>query len=125
MIVRYTDLSANERTYLAWLRTSLALIAFGFVLERFDLFLRTFAKTFGEGKFQSLSPVGRDAGILLVTLGLLVMILSTWRFTMTTRQIQSEKNESYSIRGVLLLGSVFFLLSLFILLYVTRVLTWS
>ena len=39
MIPRYTDLSAKERTYLAWLRTSLGLVAFGFVLERFDLFL--------------------------------------------------------------------------------------
>ena len=32
---------ANERTFLAWLRTSVALIGLGFVVSRFGLFLRT------------------------------------------------------------------------------------
>ena len=31
---------ANERTFLAWLRTSIALIGFGFAIARFGLFLR-------------------------------------------------------------------------------------
>ena len=29
---------ANERTFLAWVRTSIAIIAFGFVIEKFSLF---------------------------------------------------------------------------------------
>ena len=40
MITRYSDHAANERTFLAWVRTAIALMAFGFVIERFDLFLR-------------------------------------------------------------------------------------
>ena len=40
MIKNYTDHSANERTFLAWVRTAIALMAFGFLLERFDLFLQ-------------------------------------------------------------------------------------
>lgn len=32
---------ANQRTFLAWLRTSVALIGLGFVVSRFGLFLRT------------------------------------------------------------------------------------
>jgi len=123
MINRYNDHAANERTYLAWLRTSLALVAFGFVLERFDLFLRTFAKSFSGAQIPPLPPVGREAGIVLVALGLLTMALSTWRFTKTARMIQSEKSESYSIRSVLIMGCIFILLSLFILLYITRVLS--
>jgi len=31
---------ANERTFLAWIRTSIAIMAFGFVVEKFGLFLR-------------------------------------------------------------------------------------
>lgn len=31
---------ANERTFLAWSRTSLGLLGFGFVMERFDIFIR-------------------------------------------------------------------------------------
>ena len=40
MIKRYSDHAANERTFLAWVRTAIAVMAFGFVIERFDLFLK-------------------------------------------------------------------------------------
>ncbi|MEJ2362577.1 MAG: DUF202 domain-containing protein [Gammaproteobacteria bacterium] len=40
MIDNFRDHAANERTYLAWIRTAIALMAFGFVIEKFDLFLR-------------------------------------------------------------------------------------
>lgn len=35
-----TDALANERTFLAYLRTALSFIAFGFVIARFSLFAR-------------------------------------------------------------------------------------
>src|SRR5580698_5509232 len=38
--LRATDTLANERTYLAYVRTALAFIAFGFVIARFSLFAR-------------------------------------------------------------------------------------
>ena len=41
MIRGYSDHAANERTFLAWLRTSIAVIAFGFVIEKFNLFALT------------------------------------------------------------------------------------
>ena len=34
---------AAERTFLAWIRTGLALMSFGFVVSRFELFLRGIA----------------------------------------------------------------------------------
>ena len=40
MIKHFSDHAANERTYLAYLRTGLAFMGFGFVIERFDLFVR-------------------------------------------------------------------------------------
>ena len=40
MIERYGDHAANERTFLAWVRTAIAIMAFGFLVEKFDLFLR-------------------------------------------------------------------------------------
>ena len=39
MIQGYSDHAANERIFLAWVRTGIAVIAFGFVIERFNLFL--------------------------------------------------------------------------------------
>ena len=37
--------AANERTLLAWVRTGIAVIAFGFVIERFNLFVLAVAGT--------------------------------------------------------------------------------
>ena len=41
MIRDYSDHAANERTFLAWLRTSIAVIAFGFVVEKLNLLALT------------------------------------------------------------------------------------
>ena len=120
MIPRYNDLAANERTYLAWMRTALALIAFGFLLERFDLVLRAFAQTVMDGRLTMHQPVAKEAGIVLVALGLIIMLLSTGRFVVTTRLIKSENQEAYCIRSVLVAGGVFILLGIFVLLYVTK-----
>ncbi len=38
---------ANERTFLSWSRTSISLLAFGFVIERFDLFIRQWLRIEG------------------------------------------------------------------------------
>jgi putative membrane protein len=122
MIPRYTDLAANERTYLAWMRTALALIAFGFLLERFDLMIRTFGKALSHLQMPD-SPLGREAGIVLVILGLAIMILSSLRFVRTTRLIRSEGQEVYCIRSVLVTGGIFILLALFVLVYMTRLLS--
>ena len=45
MIPGYSDHAANERTFLAWVRTGIAVIAFGFVIEKFNLF-RAYGREF-------------------------------------------------------------------------------
>ncbi len=45
MIRGYSDHAANERTFLAWVRTGIAVIAFGFVVEKFNLFLDAIARS--------------------------------------------------------------------------------
>ncbi len=122
MIPRYTDLAANERTYLAWMRTALALIAFGFLLARFDLLVHYFTNTMTQGNAPAISPLGRDAGIILSILGIIIMVLSTMRFTVTTRRINSENKEFYSFKSVMLTGGIFILLAVFVLIYVAKLL---
>ena len=39
MIRNFSDHAANERTFLAWIRTGIAVIAFGFVIEKLNLFI--------------------------------------------------------------------------------------
>ncbi len=47
MSKHYTDHAANERTDIAWIRTALAIMAFGFLIEKFDRFVR--APSLGNG----------------------------------------------------------------------------
>jgi putative membrane protein len=38
MIANYTNLAANERTFLAWIRTGVAVAAFGSLLGKLNVF---------------------------------------------------------------------------------------
>ena len=40
MISRFSDHAANERTYLAWVRTAIVVMGFGFLIERFSLVMQ-------------------------------------------------------------------------------------
>jgi putative membrane protein len=92
MIERYSDHAANERTFLAWIRTAIAVMAFGFLVERFDLFLEIAGKTL-EG--HTLSPrghlAGNIAGLILMGLGGVTIIVALVRFRKTAREIDSAQ----------------------------------
>jgi putative membrane protein len=92
MIERYSDHAANERTFLAWVRTAIAVMAFGFLVAKFDLFLRIE----GAGSAAQRAPgiggfVGDVAGLLLFLLGGGMMILATIRFRATARDIAAAE----------------------------------
>jgi putative membrane protein len=88
---RQRDHQANERTFLAWLRTALALIAFGFAIARFGLFTRQIHLA-----MTNQSPIvhsvlnSENLGMGLVVSGLLTMVLAVWRFNQVFRQIEQK-----------------------------------
>ena len=90
MIERYSDHAANERTFLAWIRTAIAVMAFGFLVERFDLFLQIAGQTLAR---KALSPtgqlVGNVAGLVLIVLGAIMIVLAVRRFRRTAIAIDS------------------------------------
>ena len=69
-------LMAAERTLLAWLRTSVAMMGFGFVVERFGLFLREIAAASGQPATHHL-PATPFIGTALILLGAVVCALAT------------------------------------------------
>ncbi len=87
-----TDHLANERTFLAWLRTALALIGLGFVLARMGLFLRQLAvMTAHQGEAETRS--GReftDTGIVVLALGTVLAIWTGWLYERNRRMIDAE-----------------------------------
>lgn len=102
------DHMANERTFLAWIRTSLGLMAFGFVVEKFSLFLRQVTAFLDEDLSKAIStphPLqGYSAffGIILVALGALICFFSYIKYKKTERQINSEKYQPSTILDIML-----------------------
>ena len=82
---------ANERTFLAWLRTSVAIIAFGFVLERFSLFLKYMAPASGV---DIANPRTSLVGAGLIWLGTILIPVSLWRFLVEERHIDQPVETS-------------------------------
>jgi inner membrane protein YidH len=52
MIKNFSDHAANERTFLAGVRTAIAVMAFGFLVEKFDLFLELAAPSLAGRSFR-------------------------------------------------------------------------
>jgi putative membrane protein len=87
---RTRDHLANERTLLAWTRTSLALIGLGFVVARFGFLLREVA---GQGS-PAQSRLAAVIGICLIVAGLVSSAASVVRFFRARRQIEEGRFEA-------------------------------
>ena len=95
MIKRYSDHAANERTFLAWVRTAIAVMAFGFLIERFDLFLRITAPAMAGHVFTGGDrTLANTAGLAFVVLGMAMIVIAAWRYFKTARQIDAEETEA-------------------------------
>lgn len=113
MIPRYSDHAANERTFLAWVRTGIATIAFGYVIEKFNLFMLTLANANAaidsEHHFSTKlsGPLGRYDGTVLVFVGIVLILVAAARFVRTGRLIDDEATHSATtVRTELILSLV-------------------
>ena len=85
---------ANERTFLSWLRTCIALIALGFVLARFGFFLEQFGFIVKNSQGKHLVDVQTGhfqstiLGICVVLLGILLLIFALKNYLSTTKAIE-------------------------------------
>jgi putative membrane protein len=76
----FRDHAANERTLLAWIRTGIALMAFGFAIARFGLFLRQIAQI-DATRMQNEPAMGSAwFGVALVVLGLFANATAVLRY---------------------------------------------
>jgi len=112
VIRSYTEHAANERTFLAWVRTGIAVIAFGFVIEKFNLFVLTMASVSSVDAGRRLQlerlsgPLGRYDGLVLILVGLGLIIVAAVRFIRTGKLIDdAELHSAGSIRAELIFSS--------------------
>jgi putative membrane protein len=97
-----TDNLANERTFLAYLRTSLAFITFGFVVARFSLFAQELAIL----KKQKVGNLGlsTDFGVAMAMMGVVVAVYGVWRYSQTYRAIIAGAPAPMSPRAAAVIG---------------------
>jgi len=97
MIKSYTDHAANERTFLAWLRTGVAIIAFGFLIDRFDLFLLTMADAVSvppsrRAEIEAMSSsLDHGAGMAFILVGIIFIVVATIRFVRTGYRLDDKE----------------------------------
>ena len=76
-----------ERTYMAWLRTAVSLIGFGFTIVQFFERLKDME---GTGMFRKMRPEEpRDLGLALIATGVGALAISSWQYRQQLRYLWS------------------------------------
>ena len=112
MIKSYTDHAANERTFLAWMRTGVAIVAFGFLIDRFDLFVMTMAEAVGmnpehHAQLERISQAfGLSTGVWFILVGVFFIVAATIRYVRTRRLLLDEQIHQTGIVVELALAAI-------------------
>jgi putative membrane protein len=96
-----SDHLANERTFLAWIRTSIALMGLGFVVVKFSLFIRQMSLAVTGHPLTAVKGSSGVIGICLVAIGAFFALISYLRYERIKMQII---NQAFCPSSKLLLG---------------------
>jgi putative membrane protein len=88
------ELLANERTFLAWLRTSIAVMSLGFVIARFGLWLRELALQINPHVVLRRTGLSLPLGEIMIGFGGLLTLIAAWRYHVVNRAIERGEIES-------------------------------
>ncbi|HUY15560.1 MAG TPA: DUF202 domain-containing protein [Terriglobia bacterium] len=88
---------ANERTFLAWIRTSISIIVFGFVVAKFGITLRQFLRLQNEPGHNS--TLSLAIGIGFMVMGVFMALVAMIRYRFTLRRL--ETNQFQPARGII------------------------
>ena len=111
-----SDHLANERTFLAWVRTSVGIMAFGFVVVKFSLFVKQVSLILGKDNIIHSKGYSGIMGIVLVAVGAITTILSYLRYRRTEKQL-NEGVYKHSSLLIIILTAFIFLVSVFLIVY--------
>lgn len=91
---------ANERTFLAWIRTSISIIVFGFVVARFGVALREFMLVQHQAVKGSDGSLAIGVGFMII--GIIFSITASVRYRITMNRIDAGKFKPASAIAILL-----------------------
>jgi putative membrane protein len=91
---RFSHLSehlANERTYLAYLRTSVSLMSFGFAINRFSIYFEQFREMGAQRVSRSTLVGTQEFGIAMIVLGMVLLAWATIYYSQVYAQIEAQE----------------------------------
>ena len=88
-IERSREHLANERTFLAWIRTSIALMGFGFVIVKFSLFLKQLSLLLETRGLPS-KGYSSIVGVVMVAIGVVITILAFIQYKRNEKQLKNN-----------------------------------
>jgi putative membrane protein len=113
---------AVERTFLAWIRTGVALMGFGFVIARFGLFLREMALE-KPAVQDPHAGISLPAGILLIAIGIIVVIVAAIRYRRRLHALdRGEFRQTFDVGFAILVTGLLALIGLALAIYLAVVL---
>lgn len=89
-IRNFGDHAANERTLLSWIRSGIAVMAFGFLVEKFTIFLSYIGAALDQQQRFRSSVSAQAVGLALVALGLAAIASATYRYRVRGLTIDAE-----------------------------------
>ena len=117
--VNPSDHLANERTLLAWVRTGIGIMGFGFVVVKFSLFVRQISIALGNKANVQEHGYSGPIGVVLVAVGALSLLLAVVRYHQTAKQL--ERGEfKYSPKLLYGLVAFIFISGLLLLAYLVK-----
>ncbi len=114
-----SDHLANERTFLAWIRTSIGIMAFGFVVVKFSLFVKQISLILGKENVIHSKGYSGILGIALVAVGTVTAVLSYIRYKQTESQLNDGRYKHSSLL-ITLLTAFIFLVSILLIVYLVN-----
>ncbi len=117
------DYLANERTFLAWVRTGIGIMAFGFVVVKFSLFVKQLTFIL-HSEYVPDVPADHGhyssrIGIVLVVLGICSIVFSYIRYRSTNKQLERGEFNHSSLYINILTGAIV-LISVLLVYYLVR-----
>ncbi|WP_235001570.1 YidH family protein [Halobacillus sp. Marseille-P3879] len=101
---------ANERTYLAWVRTVIAIVGIGFLNTSLHF-------TMGAQRNLTVDLISIALGVFACILGFVIIVLATFAYFHRKRKIMNEETFLPSKAQVTLVSSLMIIIILFIVLY--------
>lgn len=109
---------AAERTLLAWVRTGITVMALGFVVERFGLFVSLVAHQSGEAARSLHTTASNAIGTLLVVAGVAVIVFASLQHARFVKTLPADDlPPSYRVGYALLFSLAFAALGAALALY--------